>query len=186
MPILERQVDLYPAELLDQACVGERQDRVWWTFYLRARREKQFMRRLQSLHIPFYGPTILQKTRSPSGRTRESYLPLFSGYVFVYGDDEARRNALTTECVSRWLPVSDGAELTSDLRQIHRLIQSGAPVTVESQLDAGDRVRVRSGTFKGLEGVVINRHGQARLLVAVRFLQQGASLLLDDFEVERI
>jgi hypothetical protein len=38
----------------------------------------------------------------------------------------------------------------------------------------------------GLEGVVIKRHGQDRLLVAVSFLQQGASIKIEDFEVERI
>ena len=48
------------------------------------------------------------------------------------------------------------------------------------------RVRIRSGPLTGLEGLVIRRRGQDRLLVAVEFLQQGASVQIDDFEVERI
>jgi len=35
-------------------------------------------------------------------------------------------------------------------------------------------------------GTVIRRHGGDRLLIAVHFLQRGASVLLDDFQVERI
>lgn len=43
---------------------------------------------------------------------------------------------------------------------------------------------IRSGPFLGIEGFILRRHGQVRLLVAVDFLQQGASVLLDECEVE--
>ena len=36
----------------------------------------------------------------------------------------------------------------------------------------------------GLEGVVVKRRGKDWLLVAVQFLQQGASVMLEDFQVE--
>lgn len=194
MPILPPEVDLYPADLFERpelnaagdAKSGAAAGRSWYAFYLRARREKQFMRVLRGLEIPFYGPTIRKRSKSPSGRTRDSFMPLFSGYVFAFGDDEARRNALTSDCVSRWLPVPDGAALTADLRQIHQLIAASVPLTLESQIEAGTPVRVKTGTFRGMEGIVISRQGKERLLVSVRFLQQGASLALDDFEVERI
>lgn len=186
MPILRPELDLYPADLLERPEVGAESGRSWYAFYLRARREKQFMRVLKGLEIPFYGPTIRKRSKSPSGRTRDSYMPLFSGYVFAYGDDDARRGALTSDCVSRWLPVADGAALTADLLQISKLIAASVPLTLESQIEAGARVRVKTGAFRGLEGIVISRQGKERLLVAVRFLQQGASLALEDFEVERI
>ena len=35
-----------------------------------------------------------------------------------------------------------------------------------------------------MEGVVIKRRGQDQLLVAVKFLQQGASVAIEDFLVE--
>jgi hypothetical protein len=47
-------------------------------------------------------------------------------------------------------------------------------------------VVVRSGMFKGVEGVVIRREGKTRLLVAVNFLEQGASVLLEDCQFERL
>jgi transcriptional antiterminator RfaH len=109
---------------------------------------------------------------------------LFPGYVFVYGDERARYAALTTDCVSRWLPVADPAALTRDLRHIQHLIEIGAPLTLEARLQPGMRVRIRSGMFLGLEGAIIRRENRLRLLVAVKFLQQGASVLLDDCQVE--
>jgi transcription antitermination factor NusG len=111
-------------------------------------------------------------------------LPLFANYVFLYGDNEQRHIAMTTNCVARYTRVVAGVELTRDLRRIYDLIQAGVPLTAESQLEAGDQVRVRSGPFRGYEGYVIRREGQRRLLVAVNFLQQGASFALEDCELE--
>jgi len=88
--------------------------------------------------------------------------------------------------VSRWLPVPDGAQLRRDLRQVRRLIESGAALTPEARLQPGFRVRVRSGPLLGLHGVVIKRLDQERLLVSVNFLNQGASLLVEDFQLERL
>ena len=186
MPILDYEPDLYPADLLESPKPGEDASRRWWTFYLRARQEKQFMRRLRTLGIAHYGPIVTKRARSPSGRERVSHAPLFSGYVFMYGDDENRRSALTTNCVSRCIEVPDGGELLHDLRNLRGLIAGGAAVTLEAKLEAGTPVRIRSGPFRDLEGIVISRRGVSRLLVAIRFLQQGASVELGDYEVERI
>lgn len=186
MPILAPQHDLFPIDLFDRPELGCEASRSWSAFYLLARREKDFMRRLAALSVAHYAPLIAKRQRSPNGRMRTSQMPLFDGYVFVYGGEEDRLRALTTNCVSRHLPVNDGAQLTADLRQIRRLIAIGSPLTPEARIEAGDPVRVRKGPFAGLEGVVVKRHGAARLVVAVRFLQQGASILLEDCELESI
>jgi len=186
MPILPVQPDLYPNDLLGRAELGELPGSRWWAFYVLSRREKDFMRRLQALDIPYYAPLLIKRSRSPSGRMRTSQVPMFGGYVFVNGDEEARRTALTTNCVSRWLDVPDGRQLTYDLRQIRRLIEAGAPLTPEARLQPGQHVRIRRGPFVDLEGTIVKRHGETRLLVAVRFLQQGASMQLEDCEVEAL
>jgi len=186
MPILARDTDLYPEGFLDRPEVERAEVSAWWALYTLSRREKELMRRLLAMEIPFYAPLIARQHRSPSGRPRTSYVPLFSGYVFVFGGDEHRRQALTSNCVSRWLPVPDSGQLTRDLRQIHRLIECGAPLSPEARLERGNPVRVRSGPFQGLEGSIIKRLDQVRLLVSVRFLQQGASLLIEDYQLERL
>jgi transcription antitermination factor NusG len=47
-------------------------------------------------------------------------------------------------------------------------------------------VRVKSGPLRGVEGMVVKRRGEQRLVVAVRFLNQGASIELEDVDVERL
>jgi transcriptional antiterminator RfaH len=129
---------------------------------------------------------VHKRSRSPGGRVRDSYVPLFAGYVFVCGSESERHKALATNCISRSLSVPDGAQLVHDLRQIRRLIELGAPLTVEARIEPGQRVRVRSGPMAGLEGTVLKRRGRDWLVVAVEFLGQGASVLLEDFHVEPI
>ena len=45
---------------------------------------------------------------------------------------------------------------------------------------------MKSGSLMGLEGTILARRGEDRLVVAVEFLQQGVSVLISDFQVEPI
>jgi len=185
MPILKRENDLFPSDLLDQdgPLSGSGQ---WWALYTRSRREKDLMRRLTAMEIAFYSPVVEQQHRSPNGRLRTSYLPLFSNYVFLWGDETDRHAALTTGCVSRDIEVLDAEGLIRDLRQIRELIELGTDLTPESQIETGTKVRVKSGMLAGRVGTVIERRGQQRLLVAVDFLQQGASVELTSCDLETL
>ncbi len=49
-------------------------------------------------------------------------------------------------------------------------------MTPERKLEPNQRVRVKSGAFKGFEGSVIRRENEVRLLVYVRYMGQGASV----------
>jgi transcriptional antiterminator RfaH len=184
VPILPSEPDIYPAELLAERADGAAGDARWWAVYTLARREKELMRRLRAMEIGFYSPLVPKRSRSPGGRVRESFVPVFASYVFMHATDEQRLQALTTNCISRTILVSDSRQLLHDLRQIRRLIELNAPLTIEARIEPGRRVRVRSGPMAGLEGTVVKRRGKDWLVVAVEFIGQGASALLEDFQVE--
>jgi transcription antitermination factor NusG len=113
-------------------------------------------------------------------------LPLFNGYLFLYASDDERLRAIATNRVSQLLIVHDSSGLIDDLRSVHRLIQSGAPLGVEMRLKPGRRVRVTSGPFMGLEGTIEACRGGHRLIVGVKLLQRGVSLEIEDACVEPI
>lgn len=188
MPILPKQRDLFPVDLFDgdpdvEIASGST---AWVAFYTLARREKDLMRRLESLGIPFFAPLLSRRLPSAGGRIRTSWVPLFPGYVFSLVDDDQRRAALATNTISRWLSVPDQRMLEDDLRSIKRLIDTDMPLTPEARLEQGQPVRVRSGPLRGTEGTVVSRKGEQRLVVAVRFLNQGASIELEDVDLERL
>jgi len=179
VPILREEMSIYPNVLLDETYAAS-STRRWFVLYTKARQEKALARELLAYQIPFYLPLIKKITLS-RGRRQASFAPLFSGYVFLYGTEEERIRSLTTNRISRILPVDDPERLIYDLRQIRQLIATNVPLTVESRMTPGQRVRVRHGVFAGVEGIVLKRRGETRLLVSINFLQQGASVEIDDF-----
>jgi transcription antitermination factor NusG len=184
VPILKEEPSLFPETLLED-CLKEVSDRRWWVIYTKARQEKALSRELFSSRIPFYLP-LIKHTRICRGRRRTSFVPLFSGYVFLYASEAERIRSLTTNRISRILTVTDPEQLVYDLGQLRRLIASDAPLSVERRLSAGDRVRVKQGALMGLEGRILVRRGITRLLVSVNFLQQGASVEVEDYCLERL
>jgi transcriptional antiterminator RfaH len=186
MPILPRQRDCFPTDLLDADPPADDGGLRWVAFYTLSRREKDLMRKLEAAEVAFYAPLIRRRLKSAGGRVRDSHVPLFSGYVFSRVDDDQRRAALATNTIARWLPIVDEAALLADLRAIKRLIDTDQPLTPEARIEPGQLVRVRSGPLRGLEGTVERRHGGQRLVVAVRFLNQGASVELEDVDLETI
>jgi transcriptional antiterminator RfaH len=188
MPIRKEEPCLFPESLLDEP--GELPafdagDRRWWVVYTKSRQEKALSRELLKYEIPFYLPQI-KSTSVVKGRQRTVFAPLFAGYVFLLADEAERVRSLTTNRISRILDVKDGEQLVADLRQIKRLIESNAPLTLESRLSPGHRVRIKQGALMGLEGTVLVRRGETRLLVCVNFLQQGASVEVQDYLLERL
>jgi len=183
MPLLKQEIDIYPSNLFESMELGESP---WWAMYTLARHEKKLMRELVSKEIAFFGPTISRRYRAPNGRLRTSIEPLFPNYVFVCGEEIARYTAVCTGVVSRWMRVPNSHTFVGDLKQIKNLIATNAPLSPERRVEAGQKVRVRNGSFKGFEGTVIRRENEVRLLIYVRYMGQGASVALDDCQVDVI
>lgn len=183
LPILAQEPDQFPEGMLDDP---EVESQSWWLMRTKSRQEKQLMRILRAVGVSHYAPQITQRYRSPSGRVRTSYVPLFGNYVFVCGDNEARYEAVCTGYVIKHEEVIQVERLVADLRQIRDLIQFGAPLSVEERLEPGQRVRVKNGSFAGYEGEVLRRDQETRLIVSVHFMDHGVSVKLDDCQLEPI
>jgi transcription antitermination factor NusG len=186
MPVLEEEACVFPEDLLSESPVETdfvSADRCWWAVYTKSRQEKALARHLIGHQVPFYLP-LIPKSNIIRGRRVTAHVPLFSGYVFLYGSEEERITTLTTNRVSRILQVGDQKQLWRDLANVHALIDRNAPLAIEQRLEPGDPVRIKTGSLRGLEGLVVKRHGKTRLLVAVTYLQQGVSVEIDDCAVE--
>ena len=184
MPILKEEVCLFPDDLLESS-LDPHSEAQWWVLCTKPRQEKAVSRHLHAQSVPFYMP-LIKKARIYRGRRRTSYIPLFPGYVFMRGADEERIASLNSNRLSQMLPVDDAERLREDLQRIAGLIAADVPLTPESRLVPGHRVRIRSGPFAGLEGTVMKRRGRTRLLVSVNFVQRGASIEVEDCLLEYI
>ncbi len=190
MPVLAQESSLFPESLLDdptgiEPLDGPASERRWWVIYTKSRQEKSLARDLLGCRIPFYLPQV-PRDHLVRGRRVRAHVPVFPGYVFLFGSPHERVDALRTNRTSRILAVLSQDELLRDLRQLANLILTGAPLTVEQRLSPGRMIRIRSGPLAGLEGTIFQRRGSDRLLIAVNFLQQGVSIETNDFMVEPI
>ena len=185
MPILKKEPDMYPENLLED-WAETRTDANWYAFYTMSRHEKELMRRLRAQKISHYGPTIQQRKRSPQGRIRTSHVPLFAGYVFVFGNTIERYDAIATGCVSRCIEVKEHSQLLVDLRKISKLITYGTDVQQEPKPIVGRRAVIKRGAMAGLSGVVTLSDSRHRLTVLVHFMQQGASVVIDETDVDLV
>ncbi len=182
MPPLPRERNVFPADLLGDEAGPPGGERCWWVLHTKPRQEKSLARQMLQAEVPFYLPLVPRRTLV-RGRVLEAHVPLFAGYLFVLADRDERVTALATRRVVRSLVVADQAQLRHDLWQVHRLIASGAPVTPEGRLGPGDAVEIRSGPLAGLRGRVVRGASGRRFVVRVDFIQQGASILVDDFNL---
>lgn len=179
MPLLPPEPFVFPETLFtapQAPAVGDRE--VWWVLHTRPRAEKALARQLLSSATPFFLP-LYKKQWLSGGRKHSSHPPLFPGYVFLHGDDQARSRALETNLVAHCLPVFEQGRLHVDLTGIHQLMTCDLPLTPESQLIAGTRVEVVDGPFMGLVGKVVRRGAQHRFVIEVQMINQGVSVDMD-------
>jgi len=150
----------------------------WVVLYTRARAEKALARSLYRRQHAFFLP-LYEKRVQVAGRLRRAHLPIFPGYVFLYGDAQERMAALETNCVSRCIAVEAQQQLQRDLERVFRLMTSGLPLLPEPCLEPGTLVEVTCGAMEGLQGKVLRRGRQLRLVIEVHLLHQAVSVEID-------
>jgi transcription antitermination factor NusG len=187
MPILPAEPDRYPEDLWDEGVSPpSKPEALWWCLHTKPRQEKATVRDLREHGVAYYLPQVVKEGRTPQGRRIHSVSPLFAGYVFLYGDPNDRISALRGNRLVHVLEVVDQAGLVRDLRQIHRILESGLTVSSEPMVPVGARVRIVTGPLTGIIGTVIRRGKRDQFVAVVQFLGRGATVDLQDWQVEQV
>jgi transcription antitermination factor NusG len=185
MPILPAEPDLHPMDLWQKGGRSSPTER-WWCLHTKPRQEKAVARDLRSQNLCYYLPQVVKEDRTPQGRKIRSIVPLFTSYLFLLGDDHDRIEALRGNRLVNVLEVVDQEGLIHDLRQVHQMLNSGLAVVPEPVMPVGARVRIKSGPLMGIEGTVIRRGKRDQFVAVVQFLGRGATVDLEDWQVERV
>ncbi len=186
MPILPAEPDQYPPNLWQDDVLQSGQGGRWWCLHTKPRQEKAVARDLKARAVSFYLPQVVHEDRTPQGRKIRSVIPLFTSYLFLRGDEYDRLEALRRNRLVSVLEVVDQEALTHDLRQVHQMLSSGLPVVPEPVVPVGAWVRIKTGPLTGIEGTVIRRDRRDKFVAVVQFLGRGATVNLEDWQVEQI
>ena len=165
-----------PSELMEQPR--------WYALRTRARAEKKTHALLEKAGVESF-PAVGEVERSWADRTRRVAMPLFPGYIFV------RIPLRETKAVLRWPGAVDlvrnggtptpvrGEEMDAVVRLARGVTETGAlPADADPVLDAGpgDRVRVTTGPFEGLVGVLVETRGAEHVVVRLDALRQAKAV----------
>jgi len=188
MPILKAEPTHYPDDLFEvddsEGLRSWSDSSDWWALYTRPRAEKSLMRRLRLAELAHYCPMMAPRRTVARPPSRVSRLPLFANYVFLRGGEQERYRSVCTGQVLRCIPVPQPDEFYQQLCAIQQMIVAGVPLELESGLQVGRQVEVKSGPLRGFRGQILKRHHQSRFLVYLNFLECGASTLLDGWDIE--
>jgi transcription antitermination factor NusG len=134
--------------------------------------------------VPFL--PVVRRVAHYGHRRRVVEIPVFTNYLFVWGTPEHTYRAMSSRRVVRPVPVCDQRALSFELQQIRRAIQGDAALSPYRFLERGVRVRVTSGPFKDLEGLVVEQPRGARLVLQVRALGRATCLEIDMCLLQRV
>jgi hypothetical protein len=181
-----RQARHVPQDLWDEVARPIEPDRVWSCLHTKPRQEKATARDLRAARTPFYLPQVVHEDRTPGGRKTRSILPLFGGYLFLFGDKSQRLDALRGNRLVNILEVADQDGLIHDLRQIHQMLRSGLAIMPESSVPVGGQIRITNGPLTGLVGTVVRRGKRDDFVAVVKMLGLGTTVALEDWHVDII
>lgn len=156
----------------------------WYAGRTRARAEKAVHRILQAQGVESYLP-LVERERYWGDRRRRVSIPLFPGYLFL----RFRRATISAVLgVPGLLDLvrDDGEpavvrqeELDSVRTLLDGVRKSGALPTPTDYLVVGDPVTVVGGPFTGLNGILVEERGRARVAVRLSVLRHAMSVELD-------
>jgi transcriptional antiterminator NusG len=161
----------------------------WYAVQTRSRHEKMVTRQLEALGFATFLP-ISTEIRQWSDRRKVVEAPLFPGYAFVQivYQPEQRLRVLTTEGIVNFVGVQGQGLPIPDkqIEDIRSLLNANVPFESYPFLKVGQRVRIRSGSLNGTEGILVGQESDRRLIISVELIQRSISIRLQGYEVEPV
>ena len=156
----------------------------WYAVYTQPRHEKKVAQQLAMRSVEAYLP-LYESTRRWKDRRTKLNLPLFPGYVFVRMALQQRLKVLGVPSVVQ-IVGSNGQPSVLPDDDIERLRLSLANRKMEPHpyLARGKKVRIKSGALAGLEGTVLRRKGQLRIVISIDAIQRSVAMELETADLQ--
>lgn len=156
----------------------------WHVLHVIANHEKRVAQHLAVRSIEHYLPLYTERSRW-SDRSVELERPLFMGYVFVHFSSHQKLSVVSTPSVIRILGDSDTQRVSAgELNRIRESLTAGYALRPHPFIPIGTQVRIRSGVFEGVMGVVTELRQQCKVIIALAAVQQCFSLEVGRDEIE--
>jgi transcriptional antiterminator RfaH len=158
----------------------------WFALHTNSRHEKRVAEHLGHRDIECYLPLYRSQRKWADGSRVALDLPLFPGYLFVHIRRGERVTVLTVPGVLALVGGTGGEpaalpDSTIDALRRGLTLQTALP---HSLMTAGQRVRIRSGAFAGLEGIVARNKNCCRVVLTLEHIMQSYAIEVDLEDLE--
>ena len=155
-------------------------DSHWYAITTQPRHEKAVAERLQFKAIETFLPLITARSRWKD-RSVLIDRPIFPGYVFTRIVLRDRQQVFSVPGVVKMLSCNGSAAGIDDaeIDAVRLCLMSGRAPEPHPFLQAGERVRVRSGALAGLQGLVTRQKNHCRIVVSIPLIHQSVAVEID-------
>jgi transcription antitermination factor NusG len=171
-------------QVFDSASSGELH---WWALYTRHQHERVVADVLSAKGFEIFLP-LYESIRRWKDRQKLLSLPLFPCYVFVRGGLHRRLQVVTTPGVHMILSHGERVAVIpeSEIQAIRRTLEGPFRMEPHPFLRCGERVRVTRGSLQGVEGILVRKKNQFRLVLSVEMLAKSVAVEIDTTDVESV
>jgi transcription antitermination factor NusG len=141
------------------------ENKKWYALYTKPKHEFKAEAQLAANDIEYYLPTVI-RIKQWSDRKKKLKEPLFNGYIFVRGNEKDRLIALEQYAIVRSIFFEGKPAIVPNwqIENLQKMLEKGGDVTVTDQLSIGTQVKIISGPFKDIEGIVYETNNQEKML----------------------
>jgi transcription antitermination factor NusG len=157
----------------------------WYAVYTWAHHERRVAEQMEQREIRGFLP-VYRSIRRWKDRCKEIEMALFPSYVFVHLALRDRVRVLAIPDVVNIVSARGKPTPLADheIESLQRGLNGCVRMEPHPYLQAGRRVRVRSGPMAGLEGVLLRQKEKWRLVVSIEILMRSVAVEIDEADVE--
>lgn len=160
----------------------------WYAVYTTCRHEKRIAQHFIQREIKHFLPLYRSQRKWRDGSKVTLDLPLFPGYIFVQVKKSECASVLrvpgTVAVVGGTggvpAPVSDSVIESLRTGLMERMVEPHPLLTI------GQPVRIRSGAFAGMKGVVARKKSGFRVVLTLELIMQSIAVEVDESDLEPI
>lgn len=172
---------LHVPRVTDQAC--------WYAVQTRPRFEKKVHSTLLNKGLDVFLP-LSKQIRRWSDRRAQIEVPLFPCYLFARIVPLPANRLLILRASGvisfvgthgQGIPIPD-----SQIENLQILANSNVATCEYPYMKLGQRVRIRGGCLEGVEGVLLARDGDSKIVVSVDAIQRSLAISMNGYDVEPV
>lgn len=160
-------------------------DLLWFVAHTRPRCEKKLAQYCERQGLSFTLPCY-RAAHKYRGKTVIFQKPLFPGYVFLHIINEQRGKISQCDHLANLLTVTDQELFVRQLADVVRALETNLEIRLAPTIGEGNRIKIKHGPLRGIEGWVEHRHGMNTVLIRLSFIGQAAAVKVDATDLELI